>query len=520
MNKSIFKFSNILMFILYAFVFLCIFGFLTHYTMHSALCIEDTNYIRHQFSFNRIWSFVGLYITRLLLFEIPKLLNVHVYSTLWIWRSFEYIVLIGLIFLYSRFLNTRILRFFGFLFAAVITMYVTIYNIEFIQSSYVFNRYIVSLVCFFVFHWFYLKNMLEFEGQNRKYNIIGAVMLLILSTSTEIFIIETVVMLIIVSLVNYMTKKIKFSKDLFWGLIATAAINLIGNKVFDEKNAAIPKDLDIEYFFRNLYSYCIYKASDILIFLAIIMVIALVIFIKNKNDYKMPLYAVSMLIANFTAAVLLIFFDWRFLFNDKIMIVFYLNYTIPLFVLISYIYKHINRKKLFTGFVVVCMIGFMAHYITVRYQRTYAHYLHMMNVNNIKRTLVYQYEKAARYAQLTGRKPVFLYDKFLYCETNDFMIQDIHNAMKYLDVKMYNPNTVICFDTNNPDISVFNSMRVSYKHVYDSGFCLTKNKSKMITNVSEGEKIKEDLAIVTNEELKKTDFSKLKDDKFVLDKTF
>lgn len=519
MNKSIFKFSNIFICILYAFVFLCVFVILSHFTLKSSLCLEDTNYIRHHFDFfNRIWSFLGFYITRVILFELPNALNMHVYSTLWVWRSFEYITMISIIFMYSRFLTTQTLKFCGFLFTACLTLYVTIFNFEFIQSSYVFNRYIFSLALFWVFHWFYIKNLIEFDCQNKKYDAICVCMLLILANSTEIFTIETAIIWGIVSVVSFILKRKKFSYIILGGFIASLLINIFCSDILRVRTTAEPKNLDIEYFFPNFWSYCIYKISDILIFLIVICIISVFILIKNKQDYKIPLYSLSAIVANILAMMLLIFFDWRFLFKDKIMLIYYLNYTIPLFLLVSYIYEHVKHKKIFMWIVIIGMIISMTQFLIKGYNPAKLQYMEMMRVKKIKRETIYQYEKAIRYAHLTGRKPIIYYEDMLFCELNDFVDKRITNALKYVQKRLYDKKAISCVEYNSSVISVFNTMTISYKYLPETGFCVTNNKSDMIVNISEGEKIRDDLAIVTNEELEKTDFSKLKDDNFVLNK--
>ncbi len=118
------------------------------------------------------------------------------------------------------------------------------------------------------------------------------------------------------------------------------------------------------------------------------------------------------------------------------------------------------------------------HFISINRFSIQNKILWIKNLYRTKRQLIYQYEKAVRYADLNNITPVLFNNYMLHDELNHFGTNFISEAINYLH----------------------------------------NNKSKMITNISKTKEIKENLAIVAFEELQKTDFSKLKDDNFILNK--
>lgn len=511
--------KKVLFFLFYVIAFISAFAFLFYITYDFPLCYEDTMYSRLGAPLKdtlRDSRFLGGYIAYFLLFFPPEFLNRHVYETVWIWRSFEYIVLLSSVFLFSRFLKSGIIRLFGFSAALLFVLYYAAYCPALINSAYVFSRYILALALFLIFELSFFKNYLDYNCENKKYSIISAAAVFFLSASTEIFIIEIIVQLILIYTAEFFTKKCRFSLILLSGIAVNLIINLIYNNVLVSRKASAAVLHNAGNFFSDFISYALMPVSSLLCLILLLAAFSVFIFLKNRHDYKPLLFAAAALAANFTAAVLLGFFDWSMLFRDKIIIIYYFNLLIPVFALVSYIYKNTGAKKtaeiIFSAvFIMYALVFLKSSLHTLKY---------MLKIDRAEsrytKQLIYQYEKALRFAGLSGSKAVLYLEPAVLDSINDFFDDSkILTAGNEL-LKDRSDKSVICFDKNGTEISIIRVIEISHKYGHRTGFCISNDKEKMIRNKLKPAEDAQPRALITEEELEKLNFTRLKDDNFIL----
>lgn len=256
-------------------------------------------------------------------------------------------------------------------------------------------------------------------------------------------------------------------------------------------------------FIEKYFNMMITKYSIILTLLFIVLAIASFILIKTKKDLIIYINAITLIFANFMALIPLVFFDYNFYFTEPVIGIKKLIYLIPLFMLISYINKNIQNKKIFSSLIIAMLLIALCKMI---YDKKYDLFdskgiLATHRLGNIHRKeMFYKYLKITRYADLTNTKPTF------YVELQN--ADDFADFIEYFDV-----NIEKCFDKNEWYINIFKIYEITYNKKYEAGFCNTKKESEMM------KKFEETGGTFTQEEIEKSDFSKLKNDNFVLNKT-
>jgi len=475
-----------------------------HYALINGLKYSD---IFKSLQFNEHGGgYFGYFLCKFMCFLVPIKLGIHPADYLCspLYNAVKGCFIVLILLFMSKFAvfyhKSRLLFASAFFFLSNWLIYVffsTIYSIFY--YNYNFYRYFFSIIFFSYLIYFILKNInAENKSRINAFELTAACLCAyVTGTSSEMLFIPAVILYIFLFILKTAAKNFKINKRIFIPFIflIIAACLFISSEGFQETahyRGFLETNITLDYLFDfSKYYFIIYFKNYFIYWLVCAVSIALTLLYcpeSRKNLIFPALFQISVLISYFSLILCADESPYQsngctyFLGHANLIFLFFMIMTIPLFLYLSNIFENFKAgRKMLYGFIFCILICLSAAVFSNHLFKTLP-----FEINN-QRQINYKADKLFRFQALKGQKPVIPY-----------------SFIKERSTMWFN-DTLWC------DYTYYFAWVYGDKSFIGTKFTVDKTDETLNRFLSEG-------GVFTDEELKNINFTRLKDDDFVLNK--
>lgn len=502
LNTDLNKHTHLIRFFIYVSLFFVIFFLIKYLTVDLVINPDDAFNIPSRNKFEpRYGNCIWLYINYFFVFYLPKQLGIHYNSWIGEYNVLRSILFFLICLFIAKFSNLN-KKSYNIQIAAFITVLLFLSKeimqfFQYVEVSFITARYVIPLLLTVCAFYYLVKNVIEYNGENKKYTVLSSVLFLLLQINTEIFIVDSLLFLLFTAVFSIFKYK-KIIPSVGFPLIAVIIDIIIyllsGVNVIKEKQGFVNDSINISAFLKSYWEYCIWDIIQILVPIAILFCFYLFVIIKNKttknNQYY--IFALMILITDLISMFSLIKFNVEFYFTNNLKLVYDILFFIPMFLLINIDCNFIKLQKagLIKSISILLVLFFVMYHIYTKID-----FIKSIWENN---KILFKDRKIANYK----------YEKI-------FILSAIKNLQPQIDISQYELMN-IGFDTNEGEniVKCYNTvfffhflfMSQTYDNIENlgkNGFCIVSKK--------EAEKFYKKINLhFEKDELENADFQKLK----------